>query len=131
MKSVFSFICLLFIVIAGNAQTVEIIQRSAFVTTGPAKDFSFLEAGFDTAQVHFVATLRASGTPKQSDIDVLFNKLKQKALETGANAFTLNRFDRSDGTKTAELVLDAYFATDSALFANYMAHEKNVVCIFG
>jgi hypothetical protein len=131
MRSTFYFICLLMISGTAAAQTVDVIQRSAFATPGPQKDFHYLEPNFDSVGIRFVATLKVTGTGKQSDIDVLYAKVKEKANELGANAFRLNSYDKSDITKTSVLQLDTYYGPDSALGINFEQHEKNVVFIFG
>lgn len=131
MKTFIIFCLLLFVTIATNSQTVEVIKKSDLNFPGQQKDFHYLERGFDTASFRFVATLKATGAGKQADIDLLYAKLKEKANELGANAFILNSYNKSEGDKTSMLQFDAYYGSDSALGANFERHEKNVVFIFG
>jgi hypothetical protein len=85
----------------------------------------------DTTAVHFVALIKATGSGKKSDIEQLYLKLQEKALELGANAFRLKDYTKADDTNPSTLVLDTYYATDSALKNNFQQVEKNVVYIFG
>ena len=126
-----AFFCLLIICGAASAQTVDIIQKSSFASPGPQKDFHFLEPSFDTVSIRFVATLKVTGSGKQSDIDVLYAKVKEKANELGANAFKLSSYNKSEVDKTSVLQLDTYYGSDSALGVNFEQHEKNVVYVFG
>lgn len=114
-----------------NGQTVEVINKSALIPELQGKDFAFIESTTDTTDIKFIATIKASGKGKKGDLDLLFYKIRAKAMELGANAFKLSSYTAMDSLKKTVLTLDTYYGTDSALISNLKNREKNVVYIFG
>ncbi len=113
------------------AQNIEIINKSGFQVLEKGKDFSFIESATDTADMKFIATLKATGETKKEDLEVLFQKLKMKAQELGANCFKLSSFNIIDSGNKRILILDTYYGIDSVLDLNFKNHNKNAVYIFG
>jgi hypothetical protein len=113
------------------AQNVEVLNSSGFQAPLTSNFFAFLHPSTDTTGVNFIATLQATGSGRHSDIEELFSKIKEKALETGANAYRFKSFTRDSINKTSLMILDAYYATGPALQANIGRAEKGVIYVFG
>ena len=114
-----------------NAQDIEVIRQSTFVPTERDKSFAYLEASIDTPMISYIATIKATGKKKKSDIESLFLKITEKAHQLGANCFKPNNYHFSVNATSNILTLDVYFGGREALSKNYSAHEKNTVYIFG
>jgi hypothetical protein len=113
------------------AQNIEVINKSGFQTVEKVNQFSFIEPLTDTTNIKFIATIKVTGETKKEEVVVLFNKLKTKAQQLGANAFKLNSFKIIDSSNIKILILDTYYGADSAMNLNFKNHVKNIVYIFG
>ncbi len=113
------------------AQNVEVLHRAERLPEYEAERFSFIAPDSDTSRLQFVATLRATGVGKNANLELVFNKLREKAQTLGGNAFKLRQFSRIDEIPKSILTLDVYFASDSALKLNHEKHSKNMVYIIG
>jgi hypothetical protein len=131
MKSPVTFFCLLIFSVTATAQTVEVTNSSGFKAPIKNDFFVCILPATDSTILNFVGTIKATGSGKNSGIEELFVKTKEKALELGANAYRLTSYDRDSISKTATLIVQSFYGTDSALDLNFQYAEKNVVYIFG
>ena len=113
------------------AQTVEVIRKSGFQSNSKSREFAFIEPVTDTGSLKYIATIRATGDFNNTDIDLIYFEIRDKALELGGNCFRLNNYTELESMHTASLTLDIYYGTDAALYVNFLNHEKNVVYIIG
>lgn len=114
-----------------NAQTVEVLKQTDFVTQEKDEDFAFIEPTTDVNSLTYVGTIKSTGVDKLAGVENLFFKLKEKAHELGANCFVLNDFKQGNNPQPSILTLDIYNGNDSILNLNFANHEKNVIYIFG
>jgi hypothetical protein len=113
-----------------QAQTVEVLNKTNFMS--PKKDvgFEFIEPKTDLSALAFIGTIKATGEGKTASIPKLFFKLKDKAYELRANCFRMNSFVEGNATKKGVLILDVYYGSDSALDINSTNHIKNTIYVF-
>ena len=114
-----------------NAQSIEIICKSDFISTSTDNDFSFIERTLDTTSLHFIARIKAIGKDNDTNIETLYKAIKDASHKLGANCFKFDDYKRQDSLNISMLVLDVYLGSDSLLNLNFLKHEKNVVYIFG
>lgn len=113
------------------AQNVEVLYRAVRPPEYEAESFSFIASEADTSRLQLVAILRATGVGKNADLEMVFNKLREKAQTLGANAFKLRQFSRIDDVPKSILTLEVYFVSDSAMKRIASNYPKNTVYIIG
>jgi hypothetical protein len=130
MRSI--ILCLLIVISnAATAQTIEILNADSTSTFQKQKSFIFLEPQTDTANLKFIATIKATGQDEDASLDFMFTKIKKIAENMGANIFKLNAHNKTDSPAVTILSLDIYYANDSILKKNSINNKQNTVYIFG
>jgi hypothetical protein len=111
------------------AQDVEITRQSTFQASGKSKTLAYIEPQTDTSLFTFVASLKVTGD-QRTGIETLYDKVKDKALKMGANAYRFGSYQPGDSARPSVLQLDCYYGQDTVLSQNAGNREKNVVYIF-
>lgn len=107
------------------AQELHIVRQSgsAFPKLNARETFYFLEETIDTVALPFVACIKVT-TKENPSVEALYDKIKGKARELGANAFYLLEHD------DASLLVNLYRANKEALSKNNELKPKNTFYIF-
>ncbi|RYD53054.1 MAG: hypothetical protein EOP52_02615 [Sphingobacteriales bacterium] len=112
-----------------TAQHVEVVVKTGFQYPAQTKQFIFWEPATDTAALRHIATLRITGVGPDAQIEPLFDRIKAKAQQLGANAFRPVDFDAT--THRIRLILNIYTAPEDAIGANTQNQERQVIYVFG
>jgi hypothetical protein len=124
-------ILLLFVLlfpICSKAQSINVLKKSKVVLPKEKSNFRYINKSLDSSLIQFVATIKVSCIKNSFTINNLYNELKTKANELGANAFKVVEYN-SKGMNTY-LILDVFYANELVLKQNSNLHTKNKLYIF-
>lgn len=125
MKSISQILVFLFILLASN------IFAHNLMSTRNKDTFDLIENIIDTNEIKFIKAYKGTCFNKESSMIQLFNSLRNRAINCGANGYKFKSQTFIDSNNTIEIFIDAYWISDSLKIINNSYHEKNAIYIFG
>ncbi|MBS7786588.1 hypothetical protein KIH23_04710 [Flavobacterium sp. CYK-55] len=128
MKNHLLLIVFCFFIQNATAQKVVFISLGDTLQKPEYQQFIYLTDSTDTSNIIEVGKVKCTG--KIDNVIVLFNAIRTRALQCGANAFKFESFKKTE-PETAELVLSLYYNEDDLFDKNAELLPKNKIYIFG
>lgn len=131
MKKLGLFFVLLFSVSLSAQENIEVLyQNENYRFTGNSDVLEFIDANMDVSSeikiAEYKLTMNKQGKKNLSDVFIDFYN---KALQTGANAFTIEDIQVEDNQYIVTVSL--YNLNNEKMQENFSYYEENIVVIFG
>lgn len=128
MKNLLSFLVLFAFIPSVIAQKVDFITKGDTLQKPEYQQLIYISDSTDVSNSIFVGKAKCVGELK--NVISLFNSIRSKALEYGANSFKFESFRKID-QENAELVLSLYYNEGDFFDTNAEKLPKDKIYIFG